>query len=248
MTDASLRRERLLRRPPNLDFLLTRRTAFLRRFLTPGQRVLEVGAGLGIVGTYVPGLSLVSTDIEPQDWLDGTADLMDLPFEDASFDAVVCLHALHHVDHPRRAMEEMLRVTRPGGRILLSEPHASLVLRAVLWLTGHEYADFSADPFSDDDCQTRRPAGNNAIPDLLFGDLGRFLQVFPQLTVEFDRFNECLVFLNSGGVGFAAPHLSLPRTALAMLGAVDEWLMRFPSLFPLCREIVFLKTGAQPRQ
>lgn len=46
------------------------------------------------------------------------ADAHQLPYPAASFDAVVCVAALHHMN-PRLALAEMHRVLRPGGRIVL---------------------------------------------------------------------------------------------------------------------------------
>ena len=42
--------------------------------------------------------------------------MRELPFPDASFDYVYSHGVLHHSDQPRRAVEEILRVLRPGGR------------------------------------------------------------------------------------------------------------------------------------
>lgn len=50
------------------------------------------------------------------------ADLMDLPFPDASFDVVICSHVLEHVPDDRAAMAELARVLTPGGRALVLVP------------------------------------------------------------------------------------------------------------------------------
>ena len=44
-----------------------------------------------------------------------------LPFVADSFDLVYCLAALHHIGDPVRAVDEMTRVCRPGGRMVLSD-------------------------------------------------------------------------------------------------------------------------------
>ena len=44
-----------------------------------------------------------------------------LPIPDDSFDLVVCVHALHHIDRPVRAIDEMARVLVPGGRLVLED-------------------------------------------------------------------------------------------------------------------------------
>lgn len=46
-------------------------------------------------------------------------DVASLPFLDASFDLVVCRTALHHFPDKKRALDEMARVCRPGGRVVV---------------------------------------------------------------------------------------------------------------------------------
>ena len=45
------------------------------------------------------------------------ADAADLPFADATFDAISCYGALYLMDDPFAALHEMVRVLKPGGRI-----------------------------------------------------------------------------------------------------------------------------------
>jgi SAM-dependent methyltransferase len=49
-------------------------------------------------------------------------DAATLPLADASLDCVVLLEVLEHLEHPRRALGEIARVLKPGGRLLLSMP------------------------------------------------------------------------------------------------------------------------------
>jgi SAM-dependent methyltransferase len=46
----------------------------------------------------------------------------DIPLPDASFDTVVCTEVLEHVPDPLKALKEMYRVLKPGGRLILSTP------------------------------------------------------------------------------------------------------------------------------
>lgn len=100
-------------------------------------RVVEIGAGTGLnVKHYRDGLDdLVLTEPEPgmRRKLAGTvsrrglaARIVDspaesLPFADASVDTVVSTLVLCTVDNPERALREIARILRPGGRLLFIE-------------------------------------------------------------------------------------------------------------------------------
>ena len=74
---------------------------------------VDVSAGLlAVARRRLPGAALTVASVEA------------LPYPDASFDAVVCCGStLSFVDDPARAMAEMGRVLRPGGRLLLDCEH-----------------------------------------------------------------------------------------------------------------------------
>ena len=48
------------------------------------------------------------------------ADASRLPFADASFDGVIAMHMLYHVERPQEAIAEMARVTKPGGFVAIT--------------------------------------------------------------------------------------------------------------------------------
>lgn len=53
---------------------------------------------------------------------DVKADICDLPFEDNSFDFILCNHVLEHIPNDVKAMQELLRILRPGGTAILQIP------------------------------------------------------------------------------------------------------------------------------
>ncbi len=97
---------------------------------------LEVGIGTGLnLPLYPPGIPLTGIDISPAmlklaadrarqrgravDLRE--ADAGALPFGDASFDTVVCTFSLCAIPDHHRAIQEMHRVLRPGGLLLLAD-------------------------------------------------------------------------------------------------------------------------------
>lgn len=60
------------------------------------------------------------------------ADVGALPFPDSSFDGVLCSSVLEYSDTPESCLAEIARVTKPGGRLLISVPNAESMARAGL--------------------------------------------------------------------------------------------------------------------
>jgi SAM-dependent methyltransferase len=55
--------------------------------------------------------------------LGAVGDVRDLPFRDASFDAIYSMGTIEHFDETERAVEEMARVLKPGGRAIVGVPN-----------------------------------------------------------------------------------------------------------------------------
>ncbi len=130
-----------------------------RARLLPGERVLDLGTGTGTAaglaggdGRHVTGLDAAPGMLEiarrsypDLDFIE--ADFGAIPLPDASFDAVLAVHALLFGDDPVATLAEWLRVTRRGGRLALSVPGPqeaapSSVLGAVYERFGIGFGDY----------------------------------------------------------------------------------------------------------
>lgn len=121
-------------------------TEFVKDTLQPraGRRILDVGCGTGTAEVKLSRLRLTQVDLFAVDLLAdrvaaahaaakshnidahfAAADACRLPFGAASFDSVFCVAVLQHIGDVKTAVEEMARVTRPGGRIVAVEPDNS---------------------------------------------------------------------------------------------------------------------------
>jgi len=69
----------------------------------------------------LPHLDYISCDLESP-LAEVKADICDLPFADASFDWILCNHVLEHIPNDTKAMQELYRVLKPGGKALLQVP------------------------------------------------------------------------------------------------------------------------------
>jgi len=107
-----------------------------------GDHILEVGCGSGVLcrqvaPDVVPGGNITGVDISieflkiaqgyassadlsaPIQWGVGQAEV--LPFQDASFDGVFAARLLLHVTNPQVVLNELARVVRPGGRVVVMD-------------------------------------------------------------------------------------------------------------------------------
>ncbi|WP_192499088.1 class I SAM-dependent methyltransferase [Skermanella pratensis] len=87
----------------------------------PEARILVTGAG----DKRYPDLSnirYVYTDVILGEGADHVCDLHDLPFADATFDAVIAVAVLEHVADPYRCVAEIARVLKPGGYVYSVTP------------------------------------------------------------------------------------------------------------------------------
>lgn len=100
------------------------------------RTLLDVGSGNGTFLSIVLNkfdVEVSGIDISPgmieksKELLDGRADLKvgdseHLPWNDGSFDVITCIASFHHYPGPELVLQEMKRVLRPGGILMIADP------------------------------------------------------------------------------------------------------------------------------
>jgi malonyl-CoA O-methyltransferase len=106
------------------------RVAAIAASVQPGHRVVEVGCGKGrflkailarqpdVRGTGVDPSEGISRHL-PREIEAVAGTLESIPLPDDAFDVAFSVEAIEHSANPERAVEEMIRVVRPGGRVII---------------------------------------------------------------------------------------------------------------------------------
>lgn len=107
-----------------------------------GKSILDAGAGEQRYRQFCSHLKYTSQDfaqydgmgdnhaLQTKNWdyknLDIVSDIVDIPVDAESFDAVMCTEVCEHLPDPIMALKELTRVLKPGGILILTAPFASL--------------------------------------------------------------------------------------------------------------------------
>ena len=111
--------------------------------LPAGLRILDAGAGELRNKPLCGHLLYVSQDVclyegkgdskglQTETWdtsrIDLVCDITRVPEPDASFDVILCSEVFEHLTDPLKALDEFTRLLKPGGKLILTAPFASLV-------------------------------------------------------------------------------------------------------------------------
>jgi SAM-dependent methyltransferase len=112
-----------------------RHIQFLSADLRVGARVLDIGCGRGVIlgalasrNFEVHGVEMsaaAARGADPRAQIRIAPELRDAGYPDAHFDQVILWHVLEHLRDPRGTLQEIHRILRPGGRLIVAVPNFS---------------------------------------------------------------------------------------------------------------------------
>jgi SAM-dependent methyltransferase len=112
------------------EILMQKAEMLLRNVASP--KILNIGAATGRSSQLLNAYGMVKSVEYDQDCYEFTktlddidiiqASITELPFDDASFDLVCAFDVIEHVEDDEKAWQEMRRVCKPGGKIMVSVP------------------------------------------------------------------------------------------------------------------------------
>ncbi|HLD00878.1 MAG TPA: class I SAM-dependent methyltransferase [Candidatus Nanoarchaeia archaeon] len=233
-------------KPPNLIYLLKNRYMWMNRFINPGDKVLELGCGIGVSKDFLrPDAKIILTDLDKQEWVDQVVDAENIKLEDGTYDAVICSNMIHHLSYPAKFLKEVRRILKPKGRLIIQEVNFSTMCKLMTWILRTEGWSYRVDPFDEQSpCKPVKDPwqGNNAVPNLLFDDKNKFHHKMPFFQIVLDNPSEFMLFPLSGGVTNKAKTINLPESMLKIIERIDNLLIELaPNFFALQRKIVLVK-------
>lgn len=221
-------------------------TAVAKAAIAPGAEVLDVATGSGnaaipaaLAGARVTGLDLVSELLDAGrelardagvaiDWVEGDAEA--LPFPDARFDTVLSVLGVQFAPRHEVTARELVRVTRPGGAIVLACWTPSGFI-GQLFKTMAPYLP-------------KPPAG--ATPPPLYGDEDHVRALFAGTGVELDFATHSVTFHGDSPAGFVAymaENYGPVLKARARLAADGRWDALHADLVALCERVNVVEDG-----
>ncbi|MFH1727652.1 MAG: class I SAM-dependent methyltransferase [Pseudomonadota bacterium] len=202
---------------------------------TEAEKLLEIGSGGGFLKEVIP--SVITSDIANLEYCDITFDTYEMPFKERSVSRIFLLNVFHHIDKPEKFLNEVNRVLKKDGKLIMLEPSISIWSRLI-----YKYLHFEAmDPKSGWEIQggKRLSNANIALPWIVFvRDYEKFCLMFPDLKIEKIEHLMPFSYILSGGV---SSKFSLPAFLYKPIRQFEKLFKPIDKHFSMFQTIVIKK-------
>jgi len=104
------------------------------RKILKGPKVLDIGCGEYKIVPEATGL-----DVEGILGIDKVGSAESLPFPNESFDTATMLEVIEHLKNPEKALQEIKRILKPGGQVIISTPNVTILWKVIWFLWSHTF-------------------------------------------------------------------------------------------------------------
>lgn len=198
----------------------------------PEGPVVELGSGGGFIKDIIP--QVITSDLLKAPGIDKIISATKIPCSKNSVAGFVMIDVLHHIKNPERALKEMERCLKPGGKVVMIEPYNSL------W-GGFIYKYIHREKFDPKvgwkvSGKGRMSDSNTALPWIIFVRDRKIIQnKFPNLKIVKIYPHSPFKYLFSGGL---TPWQFLPTFTYPVIRRFDDFISR---LFPQISMFVTIK-------
>ncbi|MGB0370679.1 MAG: class I SAM-dependent methyltransferase [Opitutales bacterium] len=189
-----------------------------------GARILELGSGIGRIKDFWP--TVTTSDLIKTEYVDCAVSAYEIS-ESGHWDTIFALDVLHHLRAPLKFFESVSRALRPGGRLVLIEPSATIGGKLLYRLFHHEpcLPELIQPPFEFAPNESGGGFANMGMGVGLFrnfrSEVDGTLQKIGLRVVD-ESYHECLAYFVTGGYS---------RNALAPMWVIQS-LHKIEAMFP----------------
>lgn len=159
--------------------------------------IIELGSGGGFIKEVIP--QTITSDLVNSSGIDKVFSAEKIPFKDESVGVFLMLNVLHHIKNPEKALKEIDRCLKKGGKAVMIESYNSVFSRLIYKYLHHE--DFDPNAEWKVTGNGRLSDANPALPWIIFiRDRHKFERLFPNLKIIRINPHTPFLYLISGGL------------------------------------------------
>lgn len=196
---------------------------YLKKTKHPKGKVVEIGSGGGFMKEVFP--DVVTSDVIKGPDIDLVFSATNMPFKKGSISAFLLFDVFHHIKDPEKALQEMYRCLKKGGKIVMIEPFVSPLSFIIFRFLHPEKTGFNTRGNWYVSGTGRMSDANPAIPWIIFiRDKDLFNKKFPGYRINKIFSHTPFKYLISGGL---SKYQLLPTGFCGIIDKIEKKVSHF---------------------